>query len=58
MIGDVHCRYEYCEDNNGEKKLEIHSENCLHCKTCVVKMPKQYVEWKAPSSGGPNYSNM
>ena len=50
--------YEFIKDNDGNDKLQINSENCLHCKTCVIKLPRQYAEWKAPSSGGPNYSNM
>jgi electron-transferring-flavoprotein dehydrogenase len=39
-------------------KLQINYENCIHCKTCAVKTPKGYIKWNAPSSGGPNYSNM
>ena len=50
--------YEYVKMEDGKVQFQIHSENCLHCKTCVVKTPKQFVSWNVPSSGGPNYSNM
>lgn len=50
--------YEYVNTDDGNVEFQIHSENCLHCKTCVVKTPQQFLSWKVPSSGGPNYSNM
>ena len=50
--------YEYVKNDEGKVSLKIHNENCIHCKTCVVKTPKQFVDWTVPSSGGPNYSNM
>ena len=43
---------------DGKVQFQIHSKNCLHCKTCVVKTPQQFLSWNVPSSGGPNYSNM
>ena len=50
--------YEYVKTEDGKVQFQIHSENCLHCKTCVVKTPQQFLSWSVPSSGGPNYSNM
>ncbi len=50
--------YEYVKMEDGKVQFQIHSENCLHCKTCVVKTPQQFLSWNVPSSGGPNYSNM
>jgi Dehydrogenases (flavoproteins) len=39
--------------------LEIHAQNCLHCKTCDIKDPTQNITWTAPQGGGgPNYPNM
>jgi electron-transferring-flavoprotein dehydrogenase len=50
--------YEIIEDNNG-KKLQINSQNCLHCKTCDIKDPSQNINWTSPEGGGgPNYPNM
>ena len=50
--------YELIEENN-TKKLQINSQNCLHCKTCDIKDPSQNINWTSPEGGGgPNYPNM
>lgn len=50
--------YEIIEENNGPR-LQINAQNCIHCKTCDIKDPKQNIIWKAPEGGGgPNYSSM
>jgi electron-transferring-flavoprotein dehydrogenase len=44
---------------NGEPRLEISAANCVHCKTCDIKDPKQNIIWAVPEGGGgPNYSGM
>lgn len=51
--------YEIITASNGEKKLQINSQNCVHCKTCDIKDPTQNIEWVTPEGGGgPNYSAM
>jgi electron-transferring-flavoprotein dehydrogenase len=52
--------YEYIEDEQtGEAKLQINAQNCLHCKCCSIKMPKEYIDWNVPEGGGgPSYSGM
>ncbi|MGH1456623.1 MAG: electron transfer flavoprotein-ubiquinone oxidoreductase [Alphaproteobacteria bacterium] len=46
-------------DENGEKKFQINSQNCVHCKTCDIKDPSQNIDWVVPMGGdGPNYPNM
>ena len=53
--------YEYIEDDDkpGEAKLQINAQNCLHCKCCSIKMPKEYIDWNVPEGGGgPSYSGM
>jgi electron-transferring-flavoprotein dehydrogenase len=46
-------------DNPGKKKLFIHHENCVHCKTCDVADPYQIITWTPPQGGeGPDYTNM
>lgn len=51
--------YEVVEDDNGEPKFQINGQNCVHCKTCDIKDPKQNIVWVAPEGlGGPNYPNM
>lgn len=51
--------YEIVEDPNGEKRFQINSQNCVHCKTCDIKDPSQNITWVTPEgSGGPNYPNM
>ncbi len=50
--------YEYVEEN-GEQQLRINAQNCVHCKTCDIKDPKQNINWVTPEGGGgPNYPNM
>ncbi|MCL2596479.1 MAG: electron transfer flavoprotein-ubiquinone oxidoreductase [Paludibacter sp.] len=51
--------YELHTDKSGHKELRIHSENCLHCKTCDIKEPADGITWNVPNGGnGPNYRNM
>jgi electron-transferring-flavoprotein dehydrogenase len=50
--------YEIVEDEAGPR-LQINSQNCIHCKTCDIKDPRQNIVWHAPEGGGgPNYSEM
>ncbi|MCG8590001.1 MAG: electron transfer flavoprotein-ubiquinone oxidoreductase [Proteobacteria bacterium] len=53
--------YEMVDDPgspNG-KKLFIHHENCVHCKTCDIADPYQVITWTPPEGGeGPNYEKM
>jgi electron-transferring-flavoprotein dehydrogenase len=50
--------YEVVEAN-GEKQFQINAQNCVHCKTCDIKDPKQNILWTVPEGGGgPNYSGM
>jgi len=51
--------YEIIETANGDKKFQINSQNCVHCKTCDIKDPAQNIEWVTPEGGGgPNYPAM
>ncbi|XP_068664805.1 electron transfer flavoprotein-ubiquinone oxidoreductase, mitochondrial [Aristolochia californica] len=51
--------YEYVPDDEGSLKLHINAQNCLHCKACDIKDPKQNIEWTVPEGGGgPGYSVM
>jgi len=46
-------------DNPGRKKLFIHHENCVHCKTCDIADPYQVITWTPPEGGeGPSYDGM
>jgi electron-transferring-flavoprotein dehydrogenase len=43
----------------GRKKLFIHHENCVHCKTCDIADPYQVITWTPPEGGeGPDYTQM
>ena len=43
----------------GKKKLFIHHENCVHCKTCDIADPYQVITWTPPEGGeGPDYTGM
>ena len=51
--------YEIVHSDAGEPRLQINAQNCIHCKTCDIKDPRQNIEWVAPEGGGgPNYPNM
>jgi len=51
--------YEFVEEANGEPRLQINAQNCVHCKTCDIKDPTQNINWVTPEGGGgPNYPNM
>jgi electron-transferring-flavoprotein dehydrogenase len=41
------------------KRLQINAPNCVHCKTCDIKDPRQNIHWVVPEGGGgPNYQGM
>ncbi|MBL8520029.1 MAG: electron transfer flavoprotein-ubiquinone oxidoreductase [Betaproteobacteria bacterium] len=51
--------YEFVEVAEGQRKLQINAQNCVHCKTCDIKDPTQNIHWVVPEGGGgPNYPNM
>nr|WP_245614344.1 electron transfer flavoprotein-ubiquinone oxidoreductase [Legionella massiliensis] len=51
--------YEIIEEEGKEPRLQINAQNCIHCKTCDIKDPRQNIVWQAPEgSGGPNYIDM
>jgi electron-transferring-flavoprotein dehydrogenase len=40
-------------------RMQLNSQNCVHCKTCDIKDPTQNINWTVPEGGGgPNYPNM
>ena len=46
-------------DVDGTPEFQINPSNCVHCKTCDIKDPKQNIIWTVPEGGGgPNYSGM
>lgn len=50
--------YEYVEDESSPLgvKFNINSQNCIHCKTCDIKVPTQDIDWTVPEGGdGPKY---
>jgi electron-transferring-flavoprotein dehydrogenase len=51
--------YEYYEnEETGKLELNINAQNCVHCKCCSIKMPKEYIKWTVPEGGGPAYNVM
>ncbi len=51
--------YEIVRQGQGEPRLQINAQNCVHCKTCDIKDPTQNIDWVVPEGGGgPNYPNM
>ncbi|EGD80525.1 dehydrogenase [Salpingoeca rosetta] len=54
--------YEYSDGSDsadGKPQLIINAQNCVHCKCCSIKTPREYINWTVPEgSGGPNYEVM
>jgi len=52
--------YEYqVNETTGAPELLINAQNCVHCKTCDIKTPGNYIKWTCPEgSGGPQYQGM
>ena len=52
--------YEVVRDDDGSNpRFVINAQNCVHCKTCDIKDPRQNINWTTPEGGGgPNYPNM
>lgn len=52
--------YEIVQDGEkGEPRLQINSQNCVHCKACDIKDPSQNIDWTVPEGGdGPRYQSM
>jgi electron-transferring-flavoprotein dehydrogenase len=50
--------YEYIPDESKPHgvRFQINSQNCIHCKTCDIKVPTQDIDWTVPEGGdGPKY---
>ncbi|WP_374279968.1 electron transfer flavoprotein-ubiquinone oxidoreductase [Novosphingobium sp.] len=51
--------YEFLGVEEGNPRLQINAQNCVHCKTCDIKDATQNITWVTPEGGGgPNYPNM
>ncbi len=47
------------EEGESKARLQINAQNCIHCKSCDIKDPRQNIQWVTPEGGGgPNYPNM
>jgi electron-transferring-flavoprotein dehydrogenase len=48
--------YEIVGAEEGSPRLQINAQNCVHCKTCDIKDPRQNIDWVTPEGGGgPSY---
>lgn len=51
--------YEYTKGEDNKEHLAINAQNCLHCKACDIKDPRQNIHWTVPEGGGgPSYTVM
>jgi len=51
--------YEFVKDTEGNDRMQLNAQNCVHCKTCDIKDPTQNINWVVHQGGeGPNYPNM
>jgi electron-transferring-flavoprotein dehydrogenase len=49
--------YEIIKTKNTKPYLQIHAQNCIHCKACDIKDPNLNINWEPPESGsGPQYT--
>ena len=44
--------YEIVGAEEGDPRLQINAQNCVHCKTCDIKDPTQNINWVTPEGGG------
>ncbi len=44
--------YEAVGVDEGNPRLQINAQNCVHCKTCDIKDPTQNIDWSTPEGGG------
>ena len=44
--------YEIVGAEEGNPKLQLNAQNCVHCKTCDIKDPTQNIDWATPEGGG------
>ena len=50
--------YEIVQEGD-KPQLQINAANCVHCKTCDIKDPRQNINWVVPQGGeGPIYEGM
>ena len=40
--------YEIVGADEGDPRLQINAQNCVHCKTCDIKDPAQNINWVTP----------
>jgi len=51
--------YEFVGVEEGQPRLVVNAQNCVHCKTCDIKDPRQNITWVPPEGGGgPVYALM
>ncbi len=52
--------YELIREAGGTRpRLQINAANCIHCKTCDIKDPRQNIRWVPPEGGsGPLYPKL
>lgn len=47
------------DEQSPELRLQINAQNCIHCKTCDIKDPRENINWVAPEGGGgPKYDGL
>ncbi len=44
--------YEIVDGETATPRLQINAQNCVHCKTCDIKDPRQNINWVTPEGGG------
>ena len=44
--------YEYVTNEAGKPELVINAQNCVHCKTCDIKTPGNFIKWTVPEGAG------
>lgn len=50
--------YASCQEND-EDSITISPADCMHCKTCAIKCPRNNIEWETPEGGyGPKFRKM
>ena len=53
------CPAEVYSFNDQRTGITVSSTDCLHCRTCAIKCPKDNIDWQTPEGGfGPRFKRM
>lgn len=52
LVINAQVRVRSCAGGGCTHVAVLCAQNCLHCKCCAIKTPKEFVKWTVPEAGG------